>query len=102
MSTITPEDYGTLEEIAYEHDLTARDDYSGRGMYGKSCIGVTGDDIGNVIRMLFELKDNDEDLAYVLVDGRIATDSMGLSTIFYWPGVSVEDDGDEDEEVTTP
>lgn len=53
-----------------------RDDYSGRGMYGKTCYGV--------------VTKNPE--AVLMEAGRAGLpvprqDSMGLSTIIYWPQI---------------
>lgn len=69
--------------------------YSGRGMFGKECLGVTTD---NPIKMVceviaaFSVKVNDietvEELTKVL--GKAQTDSMGRDTIVYWPSLSPE------------
>jgi hypothetical protein len=67
--------------------------YSGRSMYGKECLGVTCDDthklIVDVIEQAIE-EDNGEnsvieDTLEVMKDSR--TDSMGRSSIIYWPSV---------------
>lgn len=68
-----------------------RDDYSGRGMYGKTCFGIVGTAsdfalfcaaVGWCAR---EALMNDWDWV-----GNVRSDSMGRSTIWYWPGVQVE------------
>jgi hypothetical protein len=58
-------------------------DYSGRGMYGDSCVGVTCG------------RDHSEGEVYqaVGVNGSSAhRDSMGLGTILYWPKAKLVDD----------
>lgn len=82
-------------------DFSARTDYSGRGMYGNTCIGFVIDanpiylamGIGSILRDM----ENNEEL--VDVDGnyfgwydlRVETDSMGLSSILYFPNLSIAD-----------
>lgn len=86
-----------MMELARERyeDLTdegfdLRDDYSGRGMYGKTCLGLTGS-VEDLVR--FVMKITDEDDAWYTTDNSwltwISTDSMGRDTIFYWPRVTV-------------
>lgn len=53
-----------------------RTDYSGRGMFGSTCYGITCNDPQDVI-------------AEVGIKGA-RTDSMGRSTIVYWPSVKDE------------
>lgn len=86
-----------LDDVAYSADLEpddVRTEYSGRAMYGASCVGVVGSP-GSGMRFAFELLDkiretNSEEngldldeLKDVLSDVR--TDSMGLDMITYWP-----------------
>lgn len=61
-----------IEEAA-NGDRTLYTEYSGRGMYGKTCIGIVCDDPEDVI-------------AEVGVRGA-QMDSMGRRTIVYWPKV---------------
>ena len=55
--------------------------YSGRGMYGKTCIGF--------------VTSNPTDLAAEIGVRGSRTDSLGLNVIVYWP--SIEDDGRDSE-----
>ena len=96
--------------------------YSGRGMYGKSCLGFnTSNMIGDtakiigkaagLVRDYLESADSEEDL-YELTDNlnevidlfeQSSYDSMGLDMIVYFPSVKwreewVERDDEEDEE----
>jgi hypothetical protein len=68
-------------------------EYSGRGMYGKNCVGFTTDrPYDLLIALVIILKDLTEDDTYDdLPDaddlfGSVAMDSMGLSSIIYFPG----------------
>lgn len=83
-----------------------RDDYSGRGMYGDSCVGITGSlsdcmrVIAYVIQALTdELENADEDNRFAarrLFDNQIealmnfSQDSMGRDLILYWSDLSSE------------
>ncbi|SKY23935.1 Uncharacterised protein [Mycobacteroides abscessus subsp. bolletii] len=91
----------TLDDLDEEVGAQVRDDYSGRGMSGNTCIGVV---IGN-LRFLPAIT---AELAYIVAelsgyDGVTAlteflwelpteTDSMGRSTIVYWPNVRLATD----------
>jgi len=77
-----------VEALVSDHFKVIR--YSGRGMYGKQCVGIVYDSPGELIRLgalitlhpldywgvpRFELRDLQ----------RVSIDSMGLSTVAYWP-----------------
>ena len=72
--------------FANENNLDCMKDYSGRGMYGKKCIGIICDykDILKVLGdIIVHLKDEElisssEDL------GPIKVDNMGLQEILYF------------------
>ena len=84
-----------LEEIAQEVEGSFRADYSGRGMYGDSCVGIVAHnllELGAVISRLVE----DEELREELISNS-NTDSMGYDTIVYWTRVTCPDAEDEDE-----
>lgn len=67
--------------------------YSGRGMSGKECLGVDLDPNQTIMEFFADLLDacpQDEGFALDIISDalRIAkTDSMGLGSIVYWPGV---------------
>lgn len=75
-----------------------RTNYSGRGMYGAECFGFVGNisDYSQFVAVLASLMELDE-FRDLLDDVR--DDNMGLSTIFYFPGWTLtnvpEDDDDE-------
>lgn len=57
--------------------------YSGRGMYGIECVGVSADSQGEVIDLCVELADHD--LGAKLPAPSF--DSLGLGVIAYWPRI---------------
>lgn len=74
---------GLCEDALYE-------DYSGRGMYGAKCVGLTGSaaDFAMFAAAL------SEELGFETardILARLASDSMGLEMIFYFPGVNFEE-----------
>ena len=85
---IAEEQYKILAGIAKTTGCRARPDYSGRGMYGATCFGVTGTPRGltawvvEACAALPELKE-----AFISGTSR---DSMGLDEIHYWRGIQVE------------
>lgn len=86
--------------------------YSGRGMYGKQCLGVVvTTSIGHFVADLFEqmevvVREYEEDHISDVCEAAYSafatmqTDSMGMDTIVYFTDVEYVDDGEvEDEEV---
>lgn len=81
-----------IESFLSEYE-EIRSDYSGRGMYGKTCFGIVTD---NLPRTLMEIAagivdysdaDSGEGVDLVLdLAGVVCVDSMGLSSIVYFPG----------------
>ena len=84
----TDEQVHALQEIADANEGSLRS-YSGRGMYGKECLGIDCENANSVI----------EDAGAAGIKGA-RTDSMGLGAIVYWPKLEVPDDfrDDDDEE----
>jgi hypothetical protein len=71
--------------------------YSGRGMYGETCHGISGSlaDYSRLLVALATVGAPDESGEYetaadALAD-HVATDSFGTETIFYFPGVTITD-----------
>jgi len=76
--------------------------YSGRNMYGKSCLGIVSDDpVKCLLALALNLMDMDErDTLTMLVETWNRQDSMGRSaTVTYFPNLAMdgEDDMDEDD-----
>ena len=103
-----------------EYDVSFRNDYSGRGMYGRNCVGITGSETGCMKLIAEVIKGAREELKTVLpassdyendtLFGELVDtllnydrDSMGRSIILYWPQLEsieereAEDDGQPSE-----
>lgn len=76
--------------------------YSGRGMYGRSCLGVTTPDMLVMFADVLETVDGCEDDSVMVIADLMrsaVTDSMGQGMIVYWPNIeppSQEDSEDEE------
>lgn len=90
MSTITEDQLDSLRSFLDIEDDDVRRDYSGRGMYGESCIGFVIDipDVSLGVALCAVLG---ESIAVDMARDAQA-DSMGRSTIVYFPGWKVEVD----------
>ena len=88
---ISQEQATLIQDIAEGHDVEVRPNYSGRGMYGKSCFGLVGYDsrLHNLLCELMREDVIDEDMKDSLSVGP-SKDNMGLSNIWYWIGIEVE------------
>lgn len=64
-----------------------RENYSGRGMRGQSCIGIVGD-AGDLVEYVLAVASMDQELAKQLAD--VSEDSMAMDTIYYWRDLYVE------------
>lgn len=89
--------FDTLSDLAYDADGTAYPNYSGRGMYGKTCVGIVIEEsdllkLGVSIANLF-----DDDTKEYLVDN-YKTDTMGRQIIVYWQGLTCEDAPKDEED----
>lgn len=76
----------------YDSKATMRTDYSGRFMYGLQCLGyVTSNP--NIVGVAFTLTLKDafaDDDVLATLTSRGVWDDMGLNTIVYYPGITVE------------
>lgn len=83
--------------------------YSGRGMYGKSCLAFTVDsgDLGEVVADLMQYVAEKGDTDRFIVDSisdafrNMSSDSMGMGSVYYFkriPYVASETEEDEGEE----
>ncbi|WAB09251.1 hypothetical protein SEA_LITTLEMUNCHKIN_75 [Gordonia phage LittleMunchkin] len=104
---ITHDDIDTAASWAdFDTEEDVRTDYSGRGMYGKTCIGYTGENpaafIAALVTAVMTREQNDTIDAVELIEalgqiGRPGVDSMGLSTITYWPSLHLDPLQSEDD-----
>ena len=79
-------DWGDNDSDAIE----IREDYSGRGMYGATCIGFVVSSQRTVFRLIAcmtEVLGLDQTLD---ITRKAATDSMGRDMIVYFPGVTLD------------
>lgn len=87
----------------YSGEVSFRDDYSGRGMYGKECVGISGGYsacqrlIGEVIIQLGQdMQDATTDQHLEAFEDAIPkllnfnSDSMGRDVILYFPSIKAE------------
>lgn len=69
--------------------------YSGRGMYGKQCTAIVTDDHAFKVGLLVCVALPDDYPTYKLEN--VNEDSMGRSTVLYWPAMEwpadMEDEG---------
>jgi hypothetical protein len=92
MIEISQEDFEIWASDADVKPKDVRLHYSGRGMYGKTCPGIVGNDstlAKFLVHMAISGKDF-HDAALAMADG-ISTDSMGKDTIYYFRGVKLTD-----------
>lgn len=83
------------------HEVELRENYSGRGMYGKTCIGVVGGDEGlaefeSALALLTVMDDLDDEVngftalnALTDVQDMRRSDSMGMDRVYYYPALSI-------------
>lgn len=91
---IEEETLDTLIDAATSTDADVRTDYSGDFMFGKQCFGIVGDthDYG---AFLVNLAEEDSELARELANS-VRTDGMGMSSIFYWEHLQIENEEDSE------
>ena len=95
---LTEEQMGTIQD-ALDGIGEARP-YSGRAMYGESCLGIV---THNATRSLLTLAKNlmdigEGELLTTLRDATTREDSMGRDAVIYFPSLTVDDDEEDDEE----
>lgn len=85
---LTQDETLAVEEAAEYAEVDLRRDYSGRFMFGDTCFGIVGD-AGGFAAFIAEIAQSDGALAERLSKSA-TTDSMGLSTIYYFRGFALE------------
>jgi hypothetical protein len=87
-----------IESLVSNFDNAEVRSYSGRNMYGRSCLGIDMESMTDAF--CFALSVQDEDLAYIL--SQPVFDNMGRGIIVYFPNVEapegIDDDEDDDED----
>ena len=90
-------DMSKLQEILEMGEHEPRS-YSGRAMYGRSCLGVECSDVGELFAEVLESADEDDLRELAETFRTMRTDSMGLDIIVYFPGTEyVRNDADCEE-----
>jgi hypothetical protein len=83
-----------IANLCVDDDVSVRESYTGRGMFGRSCPGLTGSMSGCMAVIAEVIKeahtagvDNDEVVFEEVVDTLLdfRRDSMGRDVILYWP-----------------
>lgn len=86
------------DDLEYEIKYLPR--YSGRGMYGRSCLALVSDSIQELYTALvysIEMnKDEDILVSEILYDLQPKFDSMGTGYVMYFPGVIAEEEDDQE------
>lgn len=79
-----------LQKIAEENNWSFREDYSGRGMRGTACVGITVEYHDEMIACI-------EEAAIAGVRGA-HMDNMGRGYIVYWPSVETAPKKEEEDD----
>lgn len=86
-----------IKQFANQNGYSYRANYSGRGMYGKECIGIVMPGLSGLVGLVgfvvfFMEQDGFETFEVINMLADVKTDSMGFETIFYFPYLH-EDEG---------
>lgn len=100
-TVLTDDQMQLVTDCADDHDVSIRHLYSGRGMYGKHCLGLVFNDLGDLIGTILGIAESDSALAYILAAG-VCTDSMGYSQIAYFPSIGSPLVANDDEDGLAP
>ena len=84
--TLQADDLETIEQVAYAHDLVVQTNYSGRGMHGHVCFGLSG-----TRQQLWQAV---IELAAITVEDLLdsltvapSNDRLGHNEIWYWRNI---------------
>lgn len=89
--TLTQSQLDDFENLAWDIGGEVYENYSGRGMFGKTCLAITVDELENA---LFRLGRESGDYDFSNELERFKTDSLGRSFIIYFPKLQKEVDGE--------
>lgn len=96
MMELSREQFEDMQGCGFE----VTDSYSGRGMMGRECFGLTGK-TADLVRLTLWIADPENNEWYTNQLGwleNVRTDNMAYDMIFYWPSVTVkksEEDGED-------
>ena len=84
----------SIKEYCCDQGLDYREDYSGRGMYGETCVGITCDNPLQELKELFAyiIDEGDDWSGYEVSNmlGEPKMDGMGMEKILYFPKLRTE------------
>lgn len=80
-----------LQQVFEDADFIVRG-YSGRGMYGKTCLGVVTENLAELIAALIEGTNDDERKEVAEAIRTMQMDSFGRDTIVYFPKIQFQED----------
>lgn len=92
---------GNLYDYAGSFEIEMRPDYSGRGMYGKTCVGFVTDEptklamaiAATLALMEREYDEYDKEIDFPYWNElNVAVDNMGLSSILYFSNWAISSD----------
>ena len=89
--TLTLSQIDDFENLAWDIGGEVYEDYSGRGMFGKTCLGIT---VENLEKSIFKLGKESADYDFSKELANFQTDSLGRSFIIYFPKLQKEVDGE--------
>ena len=84
--------YTAALDAAREAELPAtalRTDYSGRAMYGETCFGIVVNSPGKLAEFAMAIGEYLDAKTARHLARRAREDAMGMSIIYYWPGVTL-------------
>lgn len=101
-NTISKELQDVITRISGDCDITIHEDYSGRFMYGATCLGLSfegsaGSLFAAFIRELENAESSTVEEAAEMFDD-MRSDNLGLGTIYYFPGWKFDESEGEDED----
>lgn len=89
---LTPNQLDDFNNLAWDIGGEVYEDYSGRNMFGKTCLGIVVEELEN---SLFRLGKESGDYEFSKELQNFRTDSMGRSAIIYFPTIqNVVDSGE--------
>lgn len=93
-----------LEENSYQYDFEVRPNYQGRGMYNRSCVGITTGhgafstavDMLEIINNMTDITDNERSELEEAIKNA-SSDNMALDYIYYFKSISLDEPTEDDE-----
>lgn len=89
--TLTSAQFNDFESLIWDIDGEIYENYSGRGMFGKTCLGVT---VENLEKALFLIGRESSGYSFGEELARFKTDNLGRSYIIYFPKIQKQVDGE--------